>query len=249
MATTRTLINKVLRGLRQFGLIISDGDASTTDDYLLMILQFVNEAKEEIEESGWPWRALRQTVTVTLAASTVEYTLSSAGDADVDTNDRSRLLYETEHGYETFTMGSYTRPMVFDVTDNDEYRLNEWTQERMEREHFTDNDETNARPTHFALYSDGTYLKMKVYPIPSEARTLKVRMYIPQAELSESSLGTTLTIPDRPVWTKALWKANQERGDELGAAGSTLHMAYLDAHGTAVGIEMTPDDSTVHLEK
>ena len=47
--TTRELINKVLRGLRQFGLIIPSSTTSTTDDYLLMILQFVNEAKEEVE--------------------------------------------------------------------------------------------------------------------------------------------------------------------------------------------------------
>ena len=70
MATTRVLMNKVLRGIRQFSLIIGSSTTSTTDDYLLMILQFVNEAKEEIEEAGWPWQALRKTVTVTIAAST-----------------------------------------------------------------------------------------------------------------------------------------------------------------------------------
>jgi hypothetical protein len=74
-------------------------------------------------------------------------------------------------------------------------------------------------------------------------------MYIPQAELSESDLTTVLSIPNRPVWTKALFKANEERGSELGKEGSSLHVAYLDAHGAAVANEQTPADSTVFLDK
>lgn len=251
MATSRDLINKVLRGLRQFSLVIDDATTETTDNYLLMILQFVNEAKEEIEESGWPWQALRQTVTVTLAASTVEYDLTTSGAADVDTNDRTRLLYETvnEAGRtESFRIGASSRPQVFDVTTSNEYRLNEWTQEKMERVHFTDDNET-GKPTHFAIWSDGDSIRMKVYPTPDQAYTLKMRMFVPQSELASDSLSTTLSIPNRPVWTKALLKANQERGDELGKEGSTLHMAYMDAHGAAVGKEMTPADSTVSLER
>lgn len=253
MATTRQLMNKVLRGLRQNGLIIASGTTSTTDDYLLLILQFVNEAKEEIEEAGWAWRALRKTVTVTLAAGTVEYDLTIAGAADVDTNDRSRLLYEnvTMHGAnESFYNSASSSPQVFDVTDNDEYRLTERTQEHIERLHFTDEDETDSRVQYFSWYSDGDSIKIKVWPTPSEARTLKIRAYIPQAELADDSLeATTLSIPSRPVWTLALFKANQERGDELGKEGSAAHRAYLDAHGAAAGNEMTAADITVNLER
>jgi len=252
MATTRVVMNKVLRGLRQFGLVMASSVTSTTDDYLLLILQFVNEAKEEIEESGWPWQALRQTVTVTLATSQVQYDLLIASEADVDTNDRTRLLYEnvTNQGAVTgFYDSTHSKPMVFETSTSTEYRLKEITQERMERLHFTDNDET-GQPTHFAIWNDTDSIKMKVYPIPDAAYTLKMRMFIPQAELTSTALeSTSLTLPQRPVWTKALWKANQERGDELGAEGSTLHTAYLDAHGAAVGKEQTTADSTVFLER
>jgi hypothetical protein len=252
MATTRDLMNKVLRGIRQFGVIIDDTTTSTTDDYLLLILQFVNEAKEEIEESGWSWRALRKTITVTLAAGTVEYDLTIAGTADVDTNDRSRLLYENVNMFgssESAYTSSTSAPQVFDVTDSQEYRLKEWTQEKMERAHFTDDDDTAARPTHFCWYSDGDSIRIKVYPTPSEARTFKIRMYVPQTELTADDLDTVLSIPQRPVWTLALFKANQERGEELGKEGSAAQRAYLDAHGAAVGIEMTPADQTVNLER
>ena len=253
MATTREVMNKVLRGLRQFGLILDSGTTETTDDYLLMILQFVNEAKEEIEEAGWPWQALRQTVTVTLSASTVEYDLTIAGAADVDTNDRTRLLYEMNVGHggtqENFRQGNSSLPQVFDVTDSNEVRLRELTQESVERMHFTDDDST-GKPESFAVWSDGDSIRMKVYPIPDGTYTLKMRLYIPQAELASDSLeATSLSIPQRPVWTKALFKANQERGDELGKEGSALHMAYLDAHSAATGKEMTPADSTVQLDR
>jgi len=251
MANSRDLMNKVLRGLRQFGLLIDSGTTSTEDDYLLMILQFINEAKEEIEESGWPFQALRQTVTVTLASGQVQYDILSTGEADVDTNDRSRLLYEnvtTNGTTENYRLGDSARPQVFDVTTSAEYRLREWTQEKMERVHMTDDDET-GKPTNFSIWSDGDSLKMKVFPTPDGTYTIKMRLYIPQAELTATDLTTTLSIPSRPVWTKALLKANQERGDELGKEGSTLYLAYMDAHGAAVGKEMTPADSTVSLER
>lgn len=246
--TTRELINKVLRGLRQFGLLIDSGTTAVTDDYLLMILQFINEAKEEIEESGWPWQALRQTVTVTLASGQVQYDILSTGEADVDTNDRSRLLYENEEGDENFRQSTSALPQVFDVTTSSEHRLVEWTQEKMERQHFTDEDET-GEPYAFAIWSDGDSIKMKVHPTPDGTYTLKMRFFIPQDELSDSDITTTLLIPSRPVWLKALFKANQERGDELGRPGSQLETAYMDAQGAATGKEMTPRDSTVHLER
>lgn len=250
MATTLQLTNKVLRGLRQFDLLIDSADTSYSDDYLLMLLQFINEAKEEIEDAGWPWMALRTTVTVTLAASTVDYTLTSAGDADTDTTDRSRLLYENVHGGgEEFYSGNSSLPQVFDVTDNDEYRLTEVPIEKMERWHFTDDNETTDRPMYFALYASGGALKMKIWPTPSQTRTLKMRIYIPQAELAETDITTTLTIPSRAVYLKALWKANQERGSELGQMDSALWMAYQDAHGAAVANEMTQSDETVFLDR
>ena len=251
MATTREIVNKVLRGLRQFGLIIPSGTNTITDDYLLMILQFVNEAKEEIEEAGWPWQALRQTVTITLASSTIEYDLTIAGAADVDTNDRSQLLYENINQFgtsERFYNSQSSLAQVWDVTTSSESRITEITQERMERYHLTDNNET-GQPTYFSVYTDGDSIRMKVWPIPDQVYTIKARFFIPQTELLAGDTTTSLSIPQRPVWTKALLKANAERGDELGSPSSTLGIAYLDAHGAATGKEQTPADTTIGLER
>jgi hypothetical protein len=245
-------MNKVLRGLRQFDLILGASETSFTDDYLLLILQFLNEAKEEIEESGWPWMALRSTVVVTGAASQVEYTIASASDADTDTNDRTTLLYETvtsNGSTEGFRMSDAALPMVFVTSDNPEYRMREVTQEKMERMHFQDDDEQD-KPLYFAVYNNGTNLQMKVWPTPSAAFTVTMRLYIPADEIASTSIDTaTLSIPSRPVYMKALWKANQERGSELGQKDSTLWEAYLDAHANAVAIEQSPADQTVFLER
>jgi len=242
MATTQSLLNKVLIGLRQSQI----ADTSTTDAYELLLLQFLNNAKEEVEES-WDWYALRATVTVTLAQGTSEYTLTSAGDADVDTTERSKLLYEKSQalagGFESTTRGFGAQPQVWDVTNSSEQRMTEVSQEQMERLHFTDDDE-QSMPTHFAIYSDGTSLKMKFYPIPEKVRTIKARIFNPQAELSSTDLTTVLTVPVRPVWTKALWKANEERGEEVARPNGPNESDADDALAVAIAREQTVDDIT-----
>ena len=242
------LIDKVLQGLRQYDLLLGSGTTSTTDNYILMILQFVNEAKEEIEECGWPWQALRNTVTLTLSASTVSYALTAAGPADTDTNDRSRLLYESvvASGHEGFRDFEDDLPQVFDVTTSAEVRLTEVPLETMERWHLTDSDETGS-PTYFAIWSDGTNLNLKVWPIPDATYTLKLRIFIPQSEVASDGLDTTVKAPGRPIWTRALVKANAERGEELSRPGGDLDRAAMDALGTAAGKEQTQTDQTVHL--
>lgn len=242
MASTQDILNKVLIGLRQTQITAT----STTDAYELLLLQLVNEAKEEVEES-WDWFALRETHTVTLAASTSEYTLTIAGDSDKDTTERTKLLYERSPNYGRGEGTSRTfgdTPQVFDTTDSSEYRLAEVSQEAMERFHFMDDDETSD-PRFFSIFADGTSLKLKVYPTPSGVRTIKIRFLNPQAELASTALTTTtLKVPFRPVWQKALFKANEERGSELGRPQSSLDNAQIDSLSVAISREQTEVDIT-----
>jgi hypothetical protein len=239
MATALDILNKVLVGLRQDTL--ASGSTETSTKYGLLILQFINEAKEEIEES-WEWHSLRQTVTVT--GSTALLTLTSAGDADVDTNERSRLLYEREGGGEYAGRGWGDQPQVFDVTDA-EHRLQEVSWERMERLHFQDNDGTSD-PCYFAIRNDGSNLYMKVWPTPADSRTYKLRLYIPEAEVASDALDTTITIPARPLYLKAQLKANRERGEEISAPGAVNEMDFVDALAVAIQREMSMADTTSH---
>jgi hypothetical protein len=243
MANTRSLMNKVLVGLRQEP--VATASASTTDEYHLLVLQMVNEAKEEVEES-WDWNALRHTVTVSVSAGTTEYVLSTAGAADIDVPDNSRFLYEKAAGGATGEhsgRGFGAAPQCFDVTTSTEKRLIQFSREQMERYELTDNDET-GEPRYFALWQSGGYMNMKVWPIPDASYTVKLRFLIPQTELTSSSLDTTLTVPARPVWTRALFKANEERGSELGRHGSSLWMASMDALAAAIAREQSEADIT-----
>ena len=247
MATAQTLLNNVLRGLRRN----IETSSSTTDSYHLLLLQFLNVAKERIEEQ-WDWHALRQTVTVTVSQSTSEYALTAAGPADVDVGDRARLLYETparssdelSSTVETSDRVSGSLPQVFDVTDSSEHRLIEISPEQMERLHFTDDGEENT-PTHFALYRDADNMIMKLYPIPGSARTIKMRFVIPQSEIPSTAMTSyTISIPSRPVWLSALIMALEERGEEAGRAPGSIDREYQDALYLALDRERLPSDNT-----
>lgn len=245
--TTNDVLNKVLTGLR------SDEAGRTattiTDEYELLLLQFINKAKEEVEDA-WDWQALRTTVTITLAASTSSYALTSAGDADVDVSERSRLIYEGRDVFGSPVWSSdrasfpNMRPMVFDTTDSSENQLAELPLEVMEAQHFTDNDET-SNPSEFAITRDSDNIIMLMYPTPGSVRTLKARFVIPQDPLPATATDSTnLTVPFTPVWTRALEMATLERGEEIGTRHDELRKQADDALYNAIAREMTASEAT-----
>jgi len=247
MATAQTLLNNVLRGLRR-DIVATD---STTNSYHMLLLQFLNVAKERLEEQ-WDWHALRTTVTLTVSAGTVEYALTSAGPADVDVGDRARLLYERparssdelSNTTESSDRVAGSLPQVFDVTDASEHRLIEISPEQMERLHFTDSDET-AVPTHFSLSRDADNMTIKLYPTPSGSRTIKLRFVIPQEGIPSTATDLfILSIPSRPVWLSALITAIEERGQEASRETGAIEREYQDALYLALDREKIASDYT-----
>ena len=76
----RTIINKVLRRLREDTVAadwIGNLVDSDVDDYQKLIGDFVNEAKQKVEDA-WSWSFLRSLQTVTTSASTATYAIPSA---------------------------------------------------------------------------------------------------------------------------------------------------------------------------
>lgn len=218
---------------------------STTDPYQLLLIQYLNMAKDEAEAS-WDWHALRTTVTLTVSAGTSEYDLLASGPSDVDVGIKARLLYENPvwAGMETSKRSQGALPQVFDTTDASEYRLTEVTPEEMERLHFTDNDE-QQQPTCFALWRDADNIKVKLFPVPEKSRTVKLRFVIPQAEVPSSSMATyTLSIPENAVWPKALLMALEERGEDTGRPTSAVAMQADRLLADAIAAERTDEDDT-----
>ena len=240
MATSLDLINKVLLGLRKDLLSTATTTLEGGPDYPKLVLQWINTAKEEIEESH-NWTALQATATVTGTASDQSMPQVSSGQSDITVLVNARLIYD--HSRQA------REPQVYDATDSTAaFRMTEVSLGEMTRLQTLDDDSTITAPQWFSLASDGTSIVFNVSPIPSGVRTYKLRFHQPQAELSETTLTTTITIPHRPVWLRALFYANQERGEEAGRPGSELDRQAHDALVYAIAAELDDDAMTSNWE-
>ena len=188
------LINKVLVGLRE------DTVLGVTANEVKLIAQFVNEAKEEIEDMG-PWYALRTTLSGSTAASTetVDFTAS--------TNERSYIL----------TDGATGQPLVWITNSGQETRLIEMPYESMEDLYNSDASPDPGKPAYYSVLPSADGLVLRFWPLPDGVYTIKVRAVVPQAELTATT--DELTIAAAPVWKLALAKAMDERGSEFGGNG------------------------------
>lgn len=69
-ATVLTIVNRVLRKLRESTVASIDGD-----DYAELITDFLTETKEDVEDA-FDWQCLQSTVTVDTVAGTAQYKLT-----------------------------------------------------------------------------------------------------------------------------------------------------------------------------
>jgi hypothetical protein len=237
--STLDLLNRVLRGLRRD--VIAAGTDNITDPYHLYLLDLINVAKEEVEEA-YDWQELQDLVVVTATGANdqnlpmVTVATDASGMADTDVPNNSRIQY-FQYSTEYDMTGTHERkPMVVDITDTHEYLLKEISTSEMLYKRATDNDETRD-PEYFSIDRDPStgYLVLQVWPKPEDLRVYRLSMVIPQVELPSSTLTTTeIKVPSRPVWLRALFYANQERGEELGRPGSELDRQAQDALDNAI---------------
>lgn len=212
------LINKVLIALRE------DTVASVNEPYSKLIGQFVNDAKEEIEDS-WAWKCLRTEVSFSSTANSSTTTLTSTNERSYVLDDRQGRpqVYKTVSGEESLVS-------VIPFEDLRQYRLASDAAERTE-------------PSYVAFTSDGTNLIAHFWPTPDATYTYKAVVVIPQAELDDKD--DTLTIPWRPVVAKAIYYAMEERGSEFqGRLEARLNQAE-QAKGQAILLDMGGEHWTV----
>lgn len=161
-----SIINAVLRRLRESEIDTASswsGDLATTSsngisDYQKLIGDFVNEVKQEVEDS-WNWIDLRSTVSVSTVNGTRGYTLTG-------TNDRSRLI----------TAYRQSDAMCLDMVADGYAHKYEFP------------TETSGEPTKFAYDAAVSgELRIAFEPIPDAAYDIDFRMVIPQDDLSEAS--------------------------------------------------------------
>lgn len=225
------VINSVMTKLRETAV------TTLSDDYTLLIGEWVNTIKEEIEDS-WDWQAGRKVVSFDSVVDQREYDLSDADtltSTDV-TNTRSRLMMEkTMHGL---------MPLMFDVTlagSSGGYRLIQVPDSSRRARSMVDTQITTSQPQHFSIYANTDGLQFAFRESPEAVRNYSGVFYIPDEELE--SLSDTFHIPYRPLRLGVLWIAAQERGEELGLDSNTLFMLYQSALAKAIATDMEESDA------
>lgn len=188
MSTTAlTVVNNVLARLRE-NQVTSVTFATNT--YAQLILRFVNEAKQEVEDA-WDWTALRQTLTVTTSSGTSTYTVTGAGQRFRFYDARRLIINSTNRTY-----------------------IVPWSQGQMEEAKWT-YAVNNQIPCWYRFIGEsGGDPVLELYPTPDAIYSLKLPLVIPDADLSAYS--DTFKLPLLPIELKAWAKAISERGEDAG---------------------------------
>lgn len=217
MATVRTVLNRVLTATGNAAI----GSAITTiaDPYQLMLLEFLNQFKEEIE-GAHQWRSLVQTLPVTISSGTNSQLIAS-------TNERSRLVRVPD------PQGNQFVPLVFDITVT-AYPIPLIEMEMQEIRYRILQDSTanqTTQPSYFALDSDAATGQQVLYvwPQPNTTRNCQVTLVVPQATLTSTDLDTNIKIPTTALQRGLTWLVREERGEEIGPSGMFTEQRWIIA--------------------
>jgi len=205
MSTALQLVNKVLRRLRE------DEVTSFSASYTNLILDFINEAKQEVE-GAWDWTALRTTKTITTVAGTRQYTLTGAGS-------RFRILYDHNK-----------QPMVYNVTNGGyvsmgsagalaAMNLNVVSSGVPFMFAITGQDSSGDPVISFESVPDGVY---------------EIRFHICQPQADLASVTDTMSVEELPVILGAWAKGISERGEDGGQNTIEQQMMYKSALSDAI---------------
>jgi hypothetical protein len=197
-------INAVLRRLREDEVV-----SSNSTDYSKLIGDFVNQSIYECEHS-WDWNCLKDTITVTTAASTQSYNFHNADvkiiEAVNDTKDWYMKVipadYQMSHDY------------VINLQDGSPYFYS------------------------FSGKS-GDYSQIKLTPTPTgvESIVFSVIKYTPEKEIDGTDDTDTITIPSLPVVLNAYARAVSERGEDGGIGINKADMDYRQTLADAISMD------------
>ena len=223
MATQKTIVNNVLRELRE------DTITSTNDTtYSTLITTFVNRAKSWMEDVNHSWSVYITEIDITILGdgSTVTYDLTG-------TNDRSVLMRDTDHDQ---------LPQAYDITAGQLGQLRDWPYSDVLRARALSlSTNTDAIPKGFAVKNDpdgrGWTIALFWPPASADAnRSWRTYWYVPQADLALDGTddATEVDLPARPIELYALYLALNERGEEMGQPGGLALLSATDALAAAL---------------
>lgn len=224
------LVNDVLTELRE-------DTVSTVNytNYSTLVAKWINDAKRRVE-GAWDWQPLNHMVTFNLVYGQTSYDLTSLDPA---INSRARLRKNP-------TNVAY--PLAFDVTPYTPGQLfhmpADWVHQQQDKLPLP---VYQIRPIYFGLerYNDGTKtgLRCILWETPKQdtsgaqqtPRIWNIYFCAPQNDLANDS--DVILVPWEPVEKIALEIALNERGEEIGEAGTTIDMRIQQHLSEAIGID------------
>ena len=184
------LVNSVLRRMRENEVTSFE---NSTDSYVKLIGEFVNDARRIVEDA-WDWSALRKTITVT--TSNTEFSYSITG-----TNNSFKILDVIND-----TSNLFMRPASSSWMNN-AYLIQE---------------PISGSPEYYSwngVDASGNAL-VDVYPKPDQAYTLRFNIVDRGDPFTADA--DKLVVPSAPVIQYAVALASRERGETGGTSSQEL---------------------------
>lgn len=182
------IVNNVLRRLRE-------REVSTVQEtaYSTLIGDFVNDAKEEIE-NAWDWSHLRTTITATTTSGIFAYVLTDSG----------------------------TRMKVLNVyNDTDNMEMTYRSAERMTRDYLSSASSGSPRYYSFNGVDINGDTIAEVFPKPDKEYLLRFNLVVRPGLVTNDT--DIIYAPERPIMHLAYAKAVEERGEDGGTAGISAY--------------------------
>lgn len=227
--TALQIVNVVLQALRQPAVETFD------DDYTQLILQYVNQSKEDMEDA-WEWGALQYELEFDSTPNT--YTIDigqGSGIGPVETNERSFVVRDVNGMLQMWDVGeSSPRWRMTEVTRD---------QARNRRRVTLPNVQPLERPSQVAIYQVGNGLEILYAHRPLGVRSYIMSAFVPQEPFT--AIDETLILPSRPVELRATALAIAERGEEIGISSATYEAQYQDYLAQSIARDIQEADMTM----
>ena len=209
--TLLELTNDVLIRLRE-----AEVQTVSQNSYSKLITKFINDGKRQVEDA-WNWNVLRDTITVTTASGTSNYTLVGAGT-------RFKVLTVVDDTNDTELENASYSPMYIEQLTNT-YAINV--------------------PQYYAFngVDSNNDTKVDFFPTPNGIYTVNFKITKPQAELTNN--GDVLLVPNEPVIFYAYARALAERGEDGGLGSGEAYQLYQQSLADHIAIESSRSQSDI----
>ena len=196
------IVNNILRRLREREVATVNETA-----YSALIADFVNDAKEEIE-NAWNWSHLRTTITATTTADIFAYILTDSG----------------------------TRMNVLNVyNDTDNFEMTYRSALDLTKDYLSNPASGSPRYYSFNGIDINGDTIAEVYPKPNGVYQLRFNLVVRPSGLVNDT--DVLYAPERPTMLLAYAKAVEERGEDGGQSGLSAYATASRSLNDAISFD------------